>query len=562
MKALAQVVAHWRGRARFVVFDAAYKDGAAFGAMVDAWRADPARPARLHVVACAAPGTHGLPPGFHRMLQADPEVTLDLLCAVPAAALGQLTARIDACMLHGLEQAGVDWARPLARLCAPHAVLIGEHLNDAQLAALAAAGFAFLERQAPLVHAVHASRKRQAPQLPTPQRRAIVVGAGLAGSAVCERLCARGWQVALIERHAQAAGEASGNPAGIFMPVLSKDDNPTARLSRAAFLFALRAWERLGGIGRAIEGAQCGVLQLARDAAHAQGQRQIAARQALAPSFARWLEGDAAAELAGIAVRDGACLFEQGGWAHPASVCAAMLAACGARLEQHYDAGAATLRHLDGQWQAIAQDGAVLAQASTVILANGNGAGALAQASGLPLASVRGQVTYLDADSAPRLPLVVCGEAYITPPANGIVSVGATYDEDGDSQLRAASQLENLERLRALLADETIGRKAPLRGRVAFRSVAPDRLPLVGALPDLQARGEARIERLREVPRHGGLYGLLGYASRGLIWAPLAAELLAAQLEGEPLPLESSLADALDPARFALAAWRRAASLA
>jgi tRNA 5-methylaminomethyl-2-thiouridine biosynthesis bifunctional protein len=86
--------------------------------------------------------------------------------------------------------------------------------------------------------------------------------------------------------------------------------------------------------------------------------------------------------------------------------------------------------------------------------------------------------------------------------------------------------------------------------------VAPDRLPLVGRLPDIAAAGST--ERLRDVPRHPGLYGLLGYASRGLIWAPLAAELLAAQLEGEPLPLEMTLVDALDPARFVLRARRGA----
>ncbi|WP_308601739.1 hypothetical protein [Massilia sp. Dwa41.01b] len=58
------------------------------------------------------------------------------------------------------------------------------------------------------------------------------------------------------------------------------------------------------------------------------------------------------------------------------------------------------------------------------------------------------------------------------------------------------------------------------------------------------------------MPRHPGLYGLLGYASRGLIWAPLCAELLAARLENEPLPLEAALVDALDPARFVLRARR------
>jgi tRNA 5-methylaminomethyl-2-thiouridine biosynthesis bifunctional protein len=67
----------------------------------------------------------------------------------------------------------------------------------------------------------------------------------------------------------------------------------------------------------------------------------------------------------------------------------------------------------------------------------------------------------------------------------------------------------------------------------------------------------AGTERLRELPRQSGLYGLLGYASRGLTWAPLAAELLAAGLEGEPLPLEAPLVDALDPGRFQLRQRRR-----
>jgi tRNA 5-methylaminomethyl-2-thiouridine biosynthesis bifunctional protein len=63
--------------------------------------------------------------------------------------------------------------------------------------------------------------------------------------------------------------------------------------------------------------------------------------------------------------------------------------------------------------------------------------------------------------------------------------------------------------------------------------------------------------RLRDVPRLPGAYGLLGYGSRGLIWAPFAAELLAAHLDGEPLPIESELAAALDPARFLLKTHRR-----
>jgi tRNA 5-methylaminomethyl-2-thiouridine biosynthesis bifunctional protein len=54
-----------------------------------------------------------------------------------------------------------------------------------------------------------------------------------------------------------------------------------------------------------------------------------------------------------------------------------------------------------------------------------------------------------------------------------------------------------------------------------------------------------------------GVYGAFAYGSRGLIWAALAAELIAAELEGEPLPIEGKLADALHPSRFARRAGSR-----
>jgi tRNA 5-methylaminomethyl-2-thiouridine biosynthesis bifunctional protein len=283
-------------------------------------------------------------------------------------------------------------------------------------------------------------------------------------------------------------------------------------------------------------------------------QRAIATQGAYPPGFAEWLEGAAAEALLDRPAPDGGWLFRQGGWARPGSVCAAMLSACGARLDTRFGVGSVTLERHGDEWLVRAADGAPIAQAPTVVLANGPGAVQLAQAATLPLSAVRGQVTHLAADALPQLPLVLCREAYLTPASNGIRSAGASYDLDPDPALRQSSQDENLEKIRSLLSDPQLAPGAPLRGRVGFRCVAPDRLPLVGRLADVGAAGGT--ERLRDVPRHPGLYSLLAYASRGLIWAPLAAELLAASLEGEPLPLEATLVDALDPARFVLRARR------
>jgi tRNA 5-methylaminomethyl-2-thiouridine biosynthesis bifunctional protein len=296
------------------------------------------------------------------------------------------------------------------------------------------------------------------------------------------------------------------------------------------------------------------VLQLARDAQHAEVQRAIAADGSLPREFAEWLERPEAEVILGLPAPDGGWLFRQGGWARPGSVCEAMLAACGERLARRLGVGDVRIERANDAWQVIDEQGAVVASAPNLVLANGAGSLRIPQASSLPLTAMRGQVTHVPAQLLPALPVVLCREAYLTPASHGVCSAGATYDLDADPSLWPSSQQENLERLRGLLSDPHAAQGLPLQGRVGFRCVAPDRLPLVGRVPDFDAAGST--ERLRDVPRHPGLYALLGYASRGLIWAGWAAELLAAQLEGEPLPLEANLVDALDPARFVLRARR------
>jgi tRNA 5-methylaminomethyl-2-thiouridine biosynthesis bifunctional protein len=274
------------------------------------------------------------------------------------------------------------------------------------------------------------------------------------------------------------------------------------------------------------------------------------------PDFARRMESDEA----GAALRQrvaGGWWFPSAGWLHPAAVCEAMLHACGARLQIMYRRRAARLVQGGGVWDVLDAQGTSIARAPTVILANGVQAMQFAQAAHLPLTAIRGQVTHLPAQAA-DLPFVVCGDAYLTPAAHGLASLGASYDADADASLRLSSHQDNVRRLQQMLPDwQAPSDLAALGGRVGFRCVTADRLPLAGALPDPARLDGSADARLPEMPRLPGLYGLLGYGSRGLIWSPLAAELLAAQLNDEPLPLPRNLAALLDPARFALKRRRR-----
>jgi len=569
---------HWRGQAIYTILQTGCSDG-----FLQAWaalreQADADNPQRLHYLLLdAAPPTAQqwramastkalageladawppLTPGYHRLLLEQGRVMLTLIIGDIAASLAQVDARIDLFLL----QDDAGWTAPqlkrLARLAAPRAQLrMGAW--HATAGELAAAGFT---RDEDDKLTAHFTPRWKVPGRAVPQdRRALVIGAGLAGSAACEALAARGWQVTLIERHAHAAQEASGNLAGVYMPAISRDDNPTARLTRAAFLFAQQAWARAGVFdGEQDHGNACGVLQVARDDAQADAFEQAARHWNYPHDYAQWWSAQDATSRLGMPTGSG-WFFPRGGWLRPAAVCEAMLRACGDRLQSHFGKEVSSLRRVDGLWQALDAHGEVIAAAPVVILANGMQSAGLMQAAALPLQAIRGQVSHVPAAALPDLPFVLCGDGYLTGAVDGLVSVGASYDrDDGDTALRADSHAGNLDKLRQLLPGVSPDIDPDrLPGRVGFRCVSADRLPLVGALPDQAALAAGGEVQLRDAPRWPQLYALLAYASRGLIWAPLAAEIVACALEDEPAPLGKDLLALLDPARFALKAHRK-----
>jgi tRNA 5-methylaminomethyl-2-thiouridine biosynthesis bifunctional protein len=583
----------WSGRECFTVLDTGFGAGASFLATWKAWQDDAAAPRRLHYLAVEShpfslsdlARLHaGWPelavlsaqlraawpppmPGFHRLLLADGRVMLTLILTDADSWLAKIDARADAFYLHPAPADADPSGRALSlsrlgRLAAEGAVLAcTDDLPDTARAALAQAGFRCApfplpDGQRGLVAEFAPRWQSTTASSPAPQRKAIVIGAGLAGSAACERLAARGWQVTLIERHDRPGQEASGNLAGIVKPLLARDDNPAARLARASYLFALCYWRHLGGIGTAFDGEACGVLQLATSDADAQDQCRTAMSHQYPANYVRWLDGMAVSALLAGEPSHGGWLFPEGGWVRPSSFCDAMLAGCGERVQRRFACSATMLARSKQHWRVTDADGTTIDEAPVVILANGTYATSFSQTDELPLTAIRGQVTHLPARSLPELQVVVSGEGYLTRAVNGMYSVGASYDFDDDRQLRQDSHAQNLARLSQLLPNAARAvADAALAGRVGFRCASPDRLPLVGALPDQQAGIGG--SRLRDVPRLPGLHGLLGYGSRGLVWAPFCAELLAAQLNGEPLPAERDLVEALDPARFALKAHRR-----
>ena len=153
--------------------------------------------------------------------------------------------------------------------------------------------------------------------------------------------------------------------------------------------------------------------------------------------------------------------------------------------------------------------------------------------------------------------VALSGAGYLLPPVDGQLIFGATSQlDDDDPALRPDDQQRNLHRLEhlspALRAMAEAARQQPVSGRTGWRCVAVDRLPLVGAVPACWTGGDgdSAEDQPRRVAREPGLLMLNGLGSRGITWAALSAQVVAALADGAPVPLPAALVDAIDPARF------------
>jgi tRNA 5-methylaminomethyl-2-thiouridine biosynthesis bifunctional protein len=571
----------WQGRQRFVILETGFGLGLNFLATWQAWRDDSQRSRRLHFVSIEkhpfsatdlATAQQAWPefaelaarlqqqwpaltPGMHRLYFDDDQVVLTLLFGDATTQLGSIDASVDAYYLDGFAPAKNPelWTpqlcRGLARMAAPGATLATWSVAGEVRAALAAAEFDLEKRPGfagkwQMLTGRFRSRRPERRPLPA-ERRAIVIGAGIAGCTTAHRLAAAGWQVTVLEQAAEPATGASSNIAGMLRPLPSADDNRLSRLTRAGFLSTRALLARLPGA----RWSPCGVLHLAREPEHEAQQRRAVEQLAWPEEVVQFVDAAAASQRLGLPVKTGGWWFPGGGWVQPPSVCRAALAAFPDRINCRFSSTVDRLeQHADG-WRALAADGRLLAEAPVLIMASGAAATRFKQFAWLPQRSARGQVSHLPATATPALDSVLFQVGYAMPEVDGVRLIGASLSyEDDESSERVSDHADNLARLRLTLPGFAAGiDPAALCGRIGFRPMSPDRLPIVGAMP---LPGGAANRRLRDLPVTPGLWCMQGFGARGIVWSALMADLLLSRLEGEPLPLENDLVDAVNPGRF------------
>jgi len=383
----------------------------------------------------------------------------------------------------------------------------------------------------------------------TENKSVIVIGAGLAGASSAEAMARRGYQVMLIERHALIAQQASGNPLGVLYPRLTGGQTTLNTLALQGFLYTLGLLNQYKVDSKNFQ--QCGVLQLAFNARE---HKRISTVTNEYPELVHEVNKISASELSGINIDYDGMFIKQAGWLNPASFCETLIRHPNIKIQNNTEA--LSIEKTSQAWQVISKEGLV-AEASNLIIANATDAQQFVQTSHCEMQPVRGQITLLPTtETTKALKTVICTDGYLSPERDQYHCLGATFSpNDNKTEIREIDHQSNLKTLK-LLAPEWNGYNLhTLQGRASIRASTSDYVPLAGAILDIRQLKE-NPPRYNASPKYlpwlNGLYINAGHGAKGLVNAPLCAEIIASLICNEPAPVDCLLLSALDPNRFAL----------
>ncbi|MCI4644460.1 MAG: FAD-dependent 5-carboxymethylaminomethyl-2-thiouridine(34) oxidoreductase MnmC [Hyphomonadaceae bacterium] len=555
----------WAGRETFLVAETGFGTGLNFLALWQLWRAHrPSPTARLHFVSfegfplhredaaralSAWPELAGLSTrllarwphrarGVRRLDWPEDGLTLTLHVDEISRALPASRFTADAWFLDGFSPSRNEamWGDALypeiAARSASGAVAASFTVARAVRDGLSAAGFEVSKqpgfgRKRDRLEAVFRGQPEWRPDLyglrcaRTPPGRIAISGAGIAGASIAHALARRGADVTLFDPNGAASG-ASGNPLGLVMPRIDAGDTVTARLLLDAYIAARVAYQGFDGA------EETEVRQPPRDAAERERFAKILADPPLP------LE-----DLEALA--DGGLLHKRALIVRPPRLIASLIR--DVRLVER-DPEPDELGTFDTQ---IITTGAAMS-------------GLLTWAG---MVGKLGQVDYVKGLSDAPNSAIASGHYALCSGTDRLW--GATFETSkGDPQTSPDAQARNAEALaslspwwRAQIRGQTI------QSRAGIRATTPDRLPLAGAVPDGVAFLD-RFESLRngqearmDAPLFSSLYAIGGLGSRGFTFAPWLADIVAAQICGEPAPATEPALEAVSPVRFLRRALKR-----
>lgn len=584
-----ELTKRWATRLRFVVGELGFGSGLNFFATCQEWNRS-SNSGFLHYLSIEAapfsadnirramqpwPELHGyvesflqvLPQptvGFHRITFFEQRIILTLCYGQAADILPQISATVDAWYLDGFAPAKNPdlWAeaifREVARLSAPGATVATFSVARAVRDGLSQVGFAVSKQQGfgRKREMLVAKKLGEVIQQQSFPKSVAIIGSGLAGAHAAYAIASRGAAVTVFEKSNCIAPAASGNPSGMIMPHLSAKPEARMRLSLCAMQQAIG---RLRQFQEADDQLwhDCGVLRLVTS----QRLRSVFELLQQTTTFgclAIPMDAQQASAIAGITLRDDAIFFPFAGVASPEKICISLLDCTKLPITVVVNTEV-TRMQIEGHGWRIELGSGEQQLFDAVVLASGIDAATTIDLSWMPLEAVRGQIAYLQSNKVlQQLKIAVCYDGYLLPAQDGMHVVGATFEHNNfDATIGEAQQQEIFDRLHSRFSLDPLMLQS-IGGRVGFRASTQDRYPVVGAVPKRDVFENCYIPisfsrnhlDYQSDLFYKNLFISSGHASQGLSTTPIAAELIASQLFGEPLPLDKELVDLLNPARI------------
>lgn len=384
------------------------------------------------------------------------------------------------------------------------------------------------------IHSDHYTDHHSNNPTDTDEKAVTIIGGGLASFCLALALHRRGWSIELLCQDDTVAQQASHNRQGALYPQLQAQYNRPSALHLQAFGYACRFFQTARQLF-SFPADFCGVLTLACSPQLAKRQQKIQLDPTLNQAGFHVVDAHTASQLAGIELPYEGIFFPQGGWIAPQQFCQA----AAQYLSQQSNFKLIAQCHINAlhenvatkNWHIDSSQG--LLSRRQVILANGVGVTKFAVTKHLPINQVRGQVTHVASASMTPLKTVICHQGYITPALEQLHCVGATFDRSRQEPIELAADNEaNLALVNQVLEQPNWFSDAQVdSAKAGVRATVPDHLPIAGYVaPSLRI--------------------LAGLGARGLLFAPLLAEHLAAEMSVEPSPLIEEMQQLVAPSRF------------
>jgi len=384
-------------------------------------------------------------------------------------------------------------------------------------------------------------------------KRVVVIGSGLAGTSLAFILSQKRFFVTIVERESEISSGASGNPAGMFAPLLTGDTSDLSEWSITAYKeftqFLDTYSKRFPEIFR-----NTGVFQITSSVKEFEKLQRSFANSNLESSDVIFLEknNDILNGYQGI-------FFPKAGWVSPRKLSQAYIELSNPNLKQILSTSFTSLKWENSCWKILLSNNEVL-ESEIVIFANSFEAQDFL--SGLQdVKKVRGQILYFPSKkfSTQLKNIILHEDGYIIPDVHGFHIVGSTFDPTDSSEfLNKEHNVYLLQKLKNIFPEINPEDGSNLEGRVSFRSMSKDHLPIVGAVPNLEAfqneysdLWKSNIYKdYRDGQYEPGLFVSTAHGSRGILNSYLAANVISAMICGESVKIHSELLEKINPSRF------------